>query len=143
MHTALYGARLESLAAIRRFVEDGCVRAGVSPDRQGALVLAVDEACTNIIEHGYAGRDPGQISISLDAEEDGVRVRIADSGRAFDPASAEAPDLAAGWEERPIGGLGWHLIRQTVDEVRYRSDETGNVLTLILRPSVAPSNGVA
>lgn len=129
-------ARLDNLGAIRAFIEEACGNAGAPPSDCFDLKLAVDEACSNIIEHGYAGGTSGSISIACEGTEDGVRVTIIDFGRAFDPAAVPAPDLSAGWEDRPIGGLGWHLIRRSVDAVDYGPNPGGgNRLTLVKRSS--------
>ena len=129
-------ARVENLAAIRAFIEQACARAGAPSSACFDLKLAVDEACTNIIEHGYAGGTGGAISIACDATPHEMRVTIVDSGRAFDPAAVSAPDLSAGWEDRVVGGLGWHLIRRSVDEVDYGPNPGGgNRLTLVKRSS--------
>jgi serine/threonine-protein kinase RsbW len=125
-------ARVENLGRIRDFLEDACGEAGVGhPDTHG-LKVAVDEACSNVIEHGYAGRTPGPLAVSFQADAGRIAVTIGDRGRPFDPAGAPAADTASDWEKRPVGGLGWHLIRQLVDEIRYDSNpETGNRLTLV------------
>lgn len=121
-----------SLQAIRDFIEDACRQAGVEKAAAHGLVLAVDEACANIVEHGYAGRKPGPIGISFDAEAGRIVMTITDRGRAFDPKDAPVPDLHSGWRERRVGGLGWHLVRQFVDEIHYDPDaRNGNRLTLV------------
>ncbi len=125
-------ARGENLQAFRDFIEDACRRAAVGPPAAFDLKLAVDEACSNIIEHGYPGDAPGTIRIFFDAGDGQVVVAIADRGRPFDPKSVRAPDLDSRWEDRRTGGLGWHLIQSSVDRVTYDSDpERGNRLTLV------------
>jgi anti-sigma regulatory factor (Ser/Thr protein kinase) len=123
-----------SLQAIRDFIEDSCRQAGVERAAAHGLVLSVDEACANIVEHGYAGREPGSIGISFDADAARIVMTITDRGRAFDPKDAPVPDLHSGWRERRVGGLGWHLVRQFVDEIHYDTDASnGNRLTLVKR----------
>jgi len=125
-------ARPENLQGIRDFIEEACRRAGVERSAAFDLKLAVDEACSNIVEHGYAGREPGPIRVTFDADGDQVVVAITDRGRAFDPKDAAAPDLDSDWQHRRIGGLGWHLIRQSVDAMDYETNqESGNRLTLV------------
>lgn len=122
-----------SLEAIRNFIENSCRQAGVERAAAHGLMVAVDEACNNIVEHGYAGRKPGPIRVSFDAEGERIVVVIADRGRAFDPKDAPVPDLHSGWRERRVGGLGWHLVRQFVDEIHYDTDaRNGNRLTLVM-----------
>ena len=131
---ATFEGRLENLTAIRRFVQTACEAAGMNASACFDLKLAVDEACTNIIEHGYSGRSGETIALACEADGDGVRVTIVDHGRAFRPSELPPPDLSSGWEERRIGGLGWHLIRKSVDEIDYGPDPAGgNRLTLLKR----------
>ncbi len=131
-------ARRENLRSFRDFIENACRRAGVEPSAAFDLRLAVDEACTNIIEHGYAGSEPGPIEVSFDAGEGEVVVAIADRGKPFDPKSVRVPDLDSRWEDRRVGGLGWYLVRRSVDEVAYDSDpEQGNRLTLVKKVAAA------
>lgn len=134
---AIFAARLESTPRIRRFVEHGCALAGAKDDECFGLKLAVDEACTNIIEHGYGPGAAGEIEVEFEADGDAIRVAITDTGRPFDPAGYPSPDLGAG-AERPIGGLGIHLMRSSVDEVRYRPGPAGNRLELVKRLHVRP-----
>ncbi|HEY6049773.1 MAG TPA: ATP-binding protein [Thermoanaerobaculia bacterium] len=124
-------ATLENLPRLRAFVDEECRAAGGDARSCGDLKLAVDEACTNVIEHGYAGK-PGTIRLSAAESGGRLTVVVEDRGRAFDPRGVAAPDLSDDWENRRIGGLGWHLIRSCVDEIRYEPGEDGgNRLTLI------------
>ena len=96
------------------------------------LKLAVDEACSNIIEHGYAGNESGPIGVSFDAQGEQVVVAIVDRGRPFDPKTVRPPDLDSRWQDRRVGGLGWYLMSRSVDRIGYDSDpKRGNRLTLV------------
>jgi anti-sigma regulatory factor (Ser/Thr protein kinase) len=97
------------------------------------LELAVDEVCTNIIQHGYDPDRQGEISLTIELDTDEARITVVDSGRPFSPDEAAEPDLEAPWDERPVGGLGWHLVRSVVDEIHYRRDGSENLLTLVKR----------
>ena len=131
-------ARAENLQAFRDFIEDACWRAGVERSAAFDLKLAVDEACNNIIEHGYAGNEPGPITVSFDARGEEIVVAITDRGRPFDPKAVRAPDLDARWEDRPVGGLGWYFIGRSVDRVGYEADSgSGNRLTLVKKVRAA------
>lgn len=134
-------ARAENLANIRDFVEEACRGAGADESTCFDLKLAVDEACTNIVEHGYAAGPPGEMRVSFAADADRLTVVIFDRGRSFDPEAIAEPDLEAACESRAPGGLGWHLIRSAVDDYRYETDANGgNRLTLVKR--LARSGGV-
>lgn len=122
-------AELESLSVFRQFISDCCDRHNVPEGAVFDLKLAVDEACTNVIEHGYKGMDPGSIILSFRIEPDRVLVQITDFGRVFEPASAPQPDVEAALEDRPMGGMGLYLIYKTMDNIDYQSSEDGNTLT--------------
>ena len=124
-------ATVDNIPSYRDFLARACSRADLSEDDCLALTLAVDEACTNIIEHGYAGEAGRQIELTFVADDTEAWVEIVDDGPPFRPEDIPPPDLEAGWEDRPIGGLGWHLIRRSVDSIRYERDNGRNRLTLI------------
>lgn len=122
-------AELESLQIFRGFITECCARYDIPNDTVLDLKLAVDEACTNIIEHGYKGMDPGSIILSFRIESDRILVQITDFGHVFEPADAPKPDVEAALEDRPLGGLGLFLIYQTMDNIDYQSSGDGNTLT--------------
>jgi serine/threonine-protein kinase RsbW len=130
-------ARVEELKAARAFIEKACAAAGASARDAFDLKLAVDEACTNIIQHGYGGRGDGVIELTCEHDTGALRVTLLDRGRAFSPRDLPETDTTSGWAERPIGGLGWHFIRSSVDAIDYRADPAnGNRLTLVKRLAV-------
>ncbi len=94
------------------------------------LLLCMDEACSNIIEHGYAGLEPARIGFSLVIKEDRVVMVLKDTGHPFDPNSAALPDLSAPLNERAVGGLGLFFIKKTMDRIEYQSNDSGNIMTL-------------
>jgi serine/threonine-protein kinase RsbW len=94
--------------------------------------MAVDEACSNIIEHAYGGEGIGNIDCSYEVTDRSLIITLRDTARPFDPTVISDPDLDVQLEERALGGLGVYLIRQLMDIVdhRYESGE-GNILTLV------------
>ncbi len=126
-------AELETLRVFRDTVDQACQENGIVDNACHDLKLAVDEACTNIITHGYKDMNPGSVMLVLDLTPSSVKVEITDFGHAFEPAEPKAPDLEASLEDPSIGGLGLYFIYQTMDEITYRSGEDGNVLTFIKR----------
>jgi len=122
-------AELESLQVFRDFIAECCARHAISHDTVLDLKLAVDEACTNIITHGYKGIDPGSIILSFRIEPDRILVQITDFGHVFEPVAGPKPDVEAALEDRELGGLGLYLIYQTMDNIDYQSSEDGNTLT--------------
>jgi len=135
-HQITRAAQLESLQVFRDFITTTCRRHAVPEDIIFDLKLAVDEACTNIITHGYQGMDPGSIMLSFRIEPDRILVEITDFGHSFEPAPPGEMDLEAALEDRPVGGLGLYLIYQTMDNIDYQASEEGNclVFTRYYRP---------
>ncbi len=96
-----------------------------------AVNVVVDEAVSNAINHGYDAGAHGEIVVRVCRGADGVLVEIEDDGRPFDPLQAPPPDLTLPLEQRPIGGLGIHLIRNLMDEVTYARVGGRNVLKMV------------
>lgn len=127
-------ARAENLARIAAFLGDIAEQWGLGPKETFDVQMAVDEACTNIMEHGYGGDESGTIEIVCRQTDAGCAISIRDFGRAFDPDAVPEPDIEAPMEERPVGGLGLFFMRQLMDDVHFHFDEAeGNVLTLTKR----------
>lgn len=122
-------AELESLQVFRGFITECCGRNDIPNEVVLDLKLAVDEACTNIIEHGYKGMDPGSIILSFRIEPDRILVQITDFGHVFEPIMVPKPDVEAALEDRELGGLGLFLIYQTMDNINYQASQEGNTLT--------------
>jgi len=131
--TASFVAERENLAVIRRFVEEMSQDLGADQAATDDMIQAVDEAVTNIIVHGYAGRS-GMIEIQVKRDRDSLVVCLRDQAPRFDPTTLPPPDLISPLEKRRLGGLGVYLIRQFVDQVHYRAmPQGGNELTLVKR----------
>ena len=124
-------ARVEHLAEIRHFVERTAAALGAGQDAVDDLVLAVDEAATNVVIHGYEGQ-PGTIEVEMGREGDTLLIWLRDGAPLFDPTLLPMPDVTLPLELRPLGGLGIFLMRQSVDELIYRPTAGGgNELTLV------------
>ncbi len=140
-HRITRAAYLESLEDFREFLKEHCAgHAAVTDEILYDIQLAVDEACTNIITHGYAGMDPGSIILDLELDSDKITISLTDFGHAFEPDNAPIPDVDAPIEERELGGFGLFFIQQSVDEMKYHTSEDGNTMTLI-KHLAQPSGG--
>ena len=91
--------------------------------------LAVEEAITNVIMHGYKQKG-GVIRIAGDVTDGTIEIRIEDSAPPFNPLSIPEPDLDADISERRIGGLGIYLIRQVMTGLAYRHEAGKNILVM-------------
>ena len=92
--------------------------------------LAVEEAITNVIIHGYAG-NTGKIVITCHTTRGLAEVQIEDAAPPFNPLSIPEPDITEDIEDRKIGGLGMFLIRQVMDDISYRYEAGNNILVLV------------
>ena len=125
---------IENLPALLGFIENVCEHIDADDETKYALRLAVEEVCTNLIVHGYKGRAPGPVEVVVSDADDRVTLVIHDRSPPFDPDNAPPPDLNSDAEHRRIGGLGWHLVKKMVDEIRYvPGTPSGNQLTLVKR----------
>jgi anti-sigma regulatory factor (Ser/Thr protein kinase) len=123
------------LFLLRGLVERLTERLGFSRRETDRMVLAVDEACTNVIRHAYGGRVDERLIVTFEVKKETFEVRIRDFGQRRDPGSFQPRDLS---ELRP-GGLGMHLIRCAVDEVHYEHPEDGSTLLRLVKQR--PKNG--
>ncbi|MRR38825.1 ATP-binding protein, partial [bacterium] len=138
MRTAIFPARFEQLDVIREFAAKAARDAGMEEGDIYAVELSIDEACSNIIEHAYAGTDGGEIECTCSHDLHALKIILRDHGRPFDPSVVPDPDLGAKLEDRQVGGLGIFLMKQLMDEVHFEPlGESGNLLTLVKRRNVA------
>ena len=131
---------LDSLAGLAERVERFGAEQRLPASVVNALNVALDEAVSNAINHGYEAGAPGEIAVRLRRDADRVEVEVEDDGRPFDPLQAPPPDLSLPLERRPIGGLGIHLIRNLMDEVSYARIGGRNVLKMVKHLSSTGSN---
>lgn len=124
----------ENLAVIGDFVNRAAAEAKLDDRATYAMQMAVDEACTNIIEHAYRGEGRGQIELRYEVRQDGLEIVILDQGAPFDPEEVADLDTTAPLSERSKRGMGIFFIRRLVDQVEYEFDTPrGNQLTLFKR----------
>ena len=95
-----------------------------------SLNLALEEAVTNVMMYAYPKGTIGYVTIDALLEDDSLEFIISDSGKPFDPTAAPEVDIEKSLEDRPIGGLGIHLVKRIMDEVRYRRKNGRNILTM-------------
>lgn len=109
----------QNLALIREFVTSVGAQAGLGEDDVAKLELAVDEACTNVIEHAHRGDITKDVVVRATFDETTLRIEVVDSGAGFDPSRLPDADLARLAHERRSGGLGFHVMQLLMDEVSY------------------------
>ncbi|MCE5244002.1 MAG: ATP-binding protein [Desulfobacteraceae bacterium] len=118
-----------SLFLVRGVVEKLALRMGFNAAETGRMVLAVDEACTNVIRHAYGNRTCERIVLTFRADRDRLEILVRDFGPPADPQCFVPRDLG---DVRP-GGLGMHFIRSAMDEVEYVNQEGGGMLLKLIK----------
>lgn len=117
----------EVSAAFETFAETNGIPEGV----RRSVNVAVDELLANALSHGRTGRDPCSVTVEVELDNERLIVTLTDDGPPFDPFKQAAPDTTLSVDERQIGGLGVHLVRELMDEVSYQRRDGHNVVILV------------
>lgn len=121
---------LAEIGRIAPLIEAFCAQNGFGEDVAHGINLSLDELLTNTISYGFEDGGRHLIDIALETEGDRITVTVRDDAVAFDPTVAEDPDIDADLDDRPIGGLGIHIVRAMMDEIGYARVGGRNQLTL-------------
>ncbi|MBR5064324.1 MAG: SpoIIE family protein phosphatase, partial [Bacteroidales bacterium] len=122
---------IQQIHQLETFMETIATDMNLDPALALNLNLALEEAVTNVISYAYPKGTDGLVEIDALLQEKSLEFVIMDSGTPFDPTARPDADITLSVEERPIGGLGIHLVRQIMDEVHYDWVDGKNRLTLI------------
>lgn len=114
-------SRTENLSEIRDFISSAAYIAGFTKETTDNIILAVDEACTNIIKHAYQYFPAGEIILILKTDKNTFTIEITDHGKSFEPGLIPNPDLKKYLDQRRVGGLGMYLMKTLMDEVKYKT----------------------
>ncbi len=136
--TRIFLGQFDSLAAICEFVTRAAESAKLDARAIYAVQMAVDEACTNIIEYAYGGEGRGDIECTCQTNDNGLTIILHDQGSPFDPERVPEPDRNAAIQEHKIGGLGLYFMRQLMDKVNFEFTDSGNMLTMIKHKETTP-----
>ena len=121
---------VQKVPELAQFVEEVCEAVGFDMATTMQLNLAMEEAVVNVMNYAYPAGTQGEIEIEALANDLRLKFVITDSGVPFDPTAKEEVDTTLAAEERSIGGLGIHLIRQIMDSINYEHVNGQNILTL-------------
>ena len=134
--TKLFPGDLDTVRKICAFVVTAADQAGLSDSETYEVELAVDEACTNIIEHAYRNVRGGSIECSIEILSSGLKIVLKDHGVRFNPEGVPVPDPRLPLKRVRPGGAGLYLMRKLMDEVKFDfSSVNGNTLTMIKNKS--------
>jgi len=121
---------IEKVPVLAEFVDEVCEIAGFDMSTTMGINLALEEAVVNVMSYAYQPGTTGNVNIEAIANETRLKFIISDWGTPFDPTAEKEVDTTLSAEERPIGGLGIHLVRQIMDSINYERIDGMNVLTL-------------
>ena len=123
---------LRQVSLLSGFVDRIRKENDLAPALAARIHLALEEAVSNVIMYAYPEGTAG--NMVLDAVRDGNRLQftLVDRGKAFDPTTVPEANPGAPLEERPVGGLGIHLVRSIMDSISYSRLDGKNVLTMII-----------
>ena len=121
----------QEVPRLNTFVSDMCNSLDAPLDVTAQVQLAVEEAVVNVMDYAYPAGTRGELTVEVQADDEQLQFVIRDTGIPFDPTTTPEIDTTLSAKDRPIGGLGIHLVRQIMDDVQYRRIGEFNVLTLI------------
>ena len=118
----------------------GCVLAfgeenELNDDIVWEIRLVLEEIVTNIISYGYEDKADHEIEVSIVNGEEDITVSVRDDAQPFNLLERPRPDLAIPLEDRGIGGMGIHMVREIMDEIDYKREDDGNLLVMRRRKS--------
>ena len=118
---------------VHQALDELAARHGLSARSVARLHLALEEHLANIISHGGKSGGTGAITVRFALEPSVLRAEIEDDASPFNPLETPEVDTTLPLEKKPLGGLGIHLIRKSVDELEYRRADNRNVLVMKIR----------
>jgi serine/threonine-protein kinase RsbW len=124
-------AQTSDFDKIHQYIESRLSACSVNDDadREDILLAAMEAVC-NILVHGYQNKK-GWIEVEISREGNAILVRLRDKAPHFDPPTTPSPDLSTPLEDRPMGGMGIHLIKELMDNMVYHPrPQDGNKLVL-------------
>lgn len=120
----------QEVPRLTAFIDDVCKTVGFDPMVAMQIKIAIEEAVVNVMNYAYPVGTRGDVTIEAISNDVRLKFTIIDSGKAFDPTVQADVDTTLSAKERPIGGLGIHIVRQIMDSINYERMNNLNVLTL-------------
>ena len=121
---------VQEVPKLAEFIDKVCADVSVPESMTMNFHLAMEEAVVNVMNYAYPHGKKGNINIVAKLYDDILSFSIIDNGKRFDPTVRAEVDTTLSAEERSIGGLGIHLVRQLMDTINYEYVDDNNILTL-------------
>ena len=121
---------VQEVPKLTAFVDAVCEAVGFNSTLTIKMNLAIEEAVVNVMNYAYPRGTKGDVTIEALSNDVRLKFTIIDSGTPFDPTVHSDVDTTLSAQDRPIGGLGIHLVRNIMDSINYERIDNLNVLTL-------------
>jgi len=121
----------QEVPQLAAFVDEVCEAVELGPAVTMQMNLALEEAVVNVMKYAYPPEKRGNVTVEALSNDLQLQFSIIDSGKPFDPTVRPEVDITLPASERPIGGLGIHLVRQIMDSINYERIDNMNVLKLV------------
>ena len=120
----------QEVPRLNSFIEEVCQTVGFDENVTMQVKVAVEEAVVNVMKYAYPIGQRGDVTIEAASNDVRLKITIIDCGKPFDPTVQGEVDTTLSAEQRNIGGLGIHIMRQNMDSINYERMDNLNVLTL-------------
>lgn len=132
--TLVIRTTIEELQKVETAVDEISGAEGWPQDIEFKIRLILDELCTNVVNYAHGDNLDHDMTVTIESDDDEVRVRIVDDGDPFNPLEdAPEPDTDSALADRRVGGLGVYFVKTFVDDVRYWRDDNKNHVALSKR----------
>lgn len=131
MNFKVFPGNYGSLQKISNYIKTASHEAGFDGFTTYTIETAVDEACSNIIEHAYGGENKGNIEISIVESPKQLTIYIRDYGSSFNPEKVPIPSMSKELKDHKANGLGLYMMRQWMDEIDFKFGEKSNLLKMV------------
>lgn len=122
-----FEAKTDNLHLLLDLLESELEKHGCNMKISTSLLIAIEEIFVNVSKYAYPS-STGDLTVKFDFVDDDVIFTFIDSGIPFDPVAKQDPDITLSAEDRPIGGLGIYMVKQTMDEMKYERKDNKNIL---------------
>lgn len=128
----------EAMCELEDFVATFAAEQGLAAEDKARILIMIEELFTNLARYGYPDQSEpaGVAEVVLELKDDKLTIEFGDDGQAFDPLAEAAPDLDRAADDRAVGGLGLHIVRELAEEADYSRRDGRNVIRLGRRVSL-------
>jgi|WetSurMetagenome_2_1015567.scaffolds.fasta_scaffold340759_1 serine/threonine-protein kinase RsbW len=123
--------QLSEINRVNQMFEDLSKPWNLSLRIEAQLNLILDELLSNIIKYAYNDKDCHDIEVNIEIKDKRIYIQVIDDGLEFDPLEVPEPDLNPNLEERQVGGLGIHIIKNLTQEFHYYRRGGQNIQFLV------------